>query len=286
MKSILLVCVAACLFSTAFAQNDTTIKTETDTTIKKETNDTIRIGGMIIIKKPGNNNNEIITGEKTTRIPSRKKTPQNLTTNWWIIDMGFSGFNDKTVYASAEAQAFAPGSTEDWFDIKSGKSRSVNIWFFMQRLNMINHVVNLKYGLGLELNNYFFDDETIRFQKNPTLVVMDNALKGAKKNKLAADYLTVPLMVNFNFTPERRNGFGFSFGVSAGYLYSARQKVKFSDDKVKVHNDFDLEDWKLSYVGEINLGLVKLYGSYAFQSMWERGLDHIPFNAGLRFSNW
>jgi hypothetical protein len=278
MKSILLVCVAACLFNSGFAQNDTTIK--------KETNDTIRIGGMVIIKKPGNNNNEIITGEKTTRIPSRRKTPQNLTTNWWIIDMGFSGFNDKTVYASAEAQAFAPGSTEDWFDIKSGKSRNVNIWFFMQRLNLIKHVVNLKYGLGLELNNYFFDDESIRFQKNPTLVVMDNALKGAKKNKLAADYLTVPLMVNFNFTPERRNGFGFSAGISAGYLYSARQKVKFSDDKVKVHNDFDLQDWKLSYVGEINLGLVKLYGSYAFQSMWERGLDHTPFNAGLRFSNW
>ena len=278
MKSILLVCVAACLFNSGVAQ--------TDTTGKKETNDTIRIGGMIIIKKPGNNNNEIITGEKTVRIPSRKRTPQNLTTNWWIIDMGFSGFNDKTIYASAEAQAFAPGSTEEWLDIKSGKSRNVNIWFFMQRLNMIKHIVNLKYGLGLELNNYFFDDETIRFQKNPTLVVMDNALKGAKKNKLAADYLTVPLMVNFNFTPERRNGFGFSFGMSAGYLYSARQKVKFTDDKVKVHNDFDLEDWKLSYVGEINLGLVKLYGSYAFQSMWERGLDHVPFNAGLRFSNW
>ena len=277
MKSILLVCVAACLFNSGFAQNDTTGK--------KETNDTIRIGGMIIIKKPGNDS-EIITGEKTVRIPSRKKTPQNLTTNWWVIDMGFSGFNDKTDYASTEAQAFAPGSTEDWFDIKSGKSRNVNIWLFMQRLNMINHVVNLKYGLGLELNNYFFDDETIRFQKNPTLVVKDPALKGVKKNKLAADYLTVPLMLNFNFTPERRNGFGFSAGISAGYLYSARQKVKFSDDKVKVHNDFDLQDWKLSYVGEINLGLVKLYGSYAFQSMWERGLDHTPFTAGIRFSNW
>jgi hypothetical protein len=278
MKSILLVCVAACLFSTAFAQNDTTIK--------KETNDTIRIGGMIIIKKPGDNNNEIITGEKTVRIPSRKKTPQNLTTNWWVIDMGFSGFNDKTDYASTEAQAFAPGSTEDWFDIKSGKSRNVNIWFLMQRLNLINHVVNLKYGIGLELNNYFFDDVSIRFQKNPTLVVQDPNIKNAKKNKLAADYLTVPLMINFNFTPERRNGFGFSGGVSAGYMYSARQKVKIGDDKFKVHNDFDLEDWKLSYVGEINLGLVKLYGSYAFQSMWEKGLDHTPFNAGIRFSNW
>jgi len=279
MKSILLVCVAACLFSTAFAQNDTTIK--------KETNDTIRIGGMIIIKKPGSEDREVKTdGDNyTVRIPKRRK-PENLTTNWWIIDMGFSGFNDKTNYASAEAQDFAPGSTEDWFDIKSGKSRNVNIWVLMQRLNLIKHVVNLKYGIGLELNNYFFDDVSIRFQKNPTLVVQDPNIKDAKKNKLAADYLTVPLMINFNFTPERRNGFGFSAGVSAGYMYSARQKVKIGDDKFKVHNDFDLEDWKLSYVGEINLGLVKLYGSYAFQSMWEKGLDQTPFNAGVRLSNW
>ena len=287
MKSILLVCVAACLFSTAFAQNDTTIKKETDTTIKKETkNDTIHIGGMIIIKKPGSEDREIITHDHHTVHIPRRRTPENLTTNWWIIDIGFSGFNDKTDYASAEAQAFAPGSTDDWFDIKSGKSRNINIWFLMQRLNLINHIVNLKYGIGLELNNYFFDDESIRFQKNPTLVVKDPNIKDAKKNKLAADYLTVPLMLNFNFTPDRRNGFGFSAGVSAGYMYSARQKVKISDDKFKVHNDFDLQDWKLSYVGEINLGLVKLYGSYAFQSMWERGLDQIPFNAGIRLSNW
>ena len=278
MKSILLVCVAACLFNSGFAQEDTTGK--------KQTNDTIRIGGMIIIKKGGSNDSEIITGEKTVRIPSRRKKPENLTTNWWIFDIGYSGFEDKTNYASPEAQAFAPGSTEDWFDLRGGKSRSVNIWVLMQRLNMIKHVVNLKYGIGLELNNYFFDDESIRFEKNPTLVTMDPTLKGAKKNKLAADYLTVPLMINFNFTPERRQGFGFSAGISAGYMYSARQKVKISDDKFKIHNDFDLERWKLSYIGEVNLGLVKLYGSYAFQSMWEKGLDHTPYNVGLRFSNW
>ena len=278
MKSIILVCVVACLFNSGFAQQDTTGK--------KPTNDTIRIGGMIIIKKADPNDREVIIEDKTVRIPSRRKKPENLTTNWWIFDIGYSGFEDKTNYASPEAQAFAPGSTEDWFDLRGGKSRSVNIWVLMQRLNMIKHVVNLKYGIGVELNNYFFDDESIRFQKNPTLVTMDPTLKGAKKNKLAADYLTVPLMLNFNFTPERRNGFGFSAGVSAGYMYSARQKVKIGDDKFKIHNDFDLEDWKLSYVGEINLGLVKLYGSYAFQSMWEKGLDHTPFNAGIRLSNW
>jgi hypothetical protein len=85
-------------------------KKVTDTTIKKETNDTIRIGGMIIIKKPGSEDREIKTEDHySVHIPKRRK-PENLTTKWWIIDIGFSGFNDKTDYASAEAQAFAPGS--------------------------------------------------------------------------------------------------------------------------------------------------------------------------------
>lgn len=275
MKRILLVCLAVGLFSAGMAQDE-----------KKETNDTIRIGGMIIVKKPGSNEREVIRNDRTVRIPSRKYKNQNVTTNWWIVDLGYSAFNDKTDYTSAAAQAFAPGSNEDWFDLRAGKSRNVNIWFFMQRLNMIEHVVNLKYGLGLELNNYFFDDERIRFAKNPTQISLDNALKDSKKNKLAADYLTVPMMLNFNFTPNRRNGFGFSGGVSAGYLYSARQKTKFNGDKDKLHNDFDLKRWKLSYIGELNLGPVKLYGSYAFDNMWDKGFDMTPYTVGFRLSNW
>ena len=276
MKRTLLVCIAACLFYIGNAQTDTT---------GKQTNDTIRIGGMIIVRKPGSNDREIIRGDRTIRIPSRRHKPENVTTNWMVLDLGYSGFNDKTNYSSAAAQAFAPGSTKDWFDLRGVKSRNVNVWFFMQRLNMVSHVVNLKYGLGLELNNYFFDDEQIRFQKNPTLITHDITLKDAKKNKLAADYLTVPLMLNFNFTPDRDKGFGFSAGISGGLLYSSRQKIKMNGDKDKLRNDFDLKRWKLSYVGELNLGPVKLYGSYAFKSMWDKGLDQTPYNVGFRLSN-
>jgi len=93
-------------------------------------------------------------------------------------------------------------------------------------------------------------------------------------------------MLNFNFTPNRKNGFGISGGISAGYLYSARQKTKINDDKDKVRNDFDLKRWKLSYVGELLLGPVKVYGSYAMDNMWDKGLDQTPYNVGLRLSNW
>ena len=163
----------------------------------------------------------------------------------------------------------------------------------MQRLNLIENVVNLKYGLGLELNNYRFQHE-ILYQKNtlaipdPPRVIMNSATETKyDKNKLALDYLTVPIMINFNFTPNRKNGFGISGGISAGYLYSARQKlVTDKEDKQKIKDDFEIEKWKLSYVAELALGPVRFYGSYAPENMYERGLNFKPYNFGIRFSNW
>lgn len=282
MKRIFILSITLCAFVTGFAQVDTTAKTSPDT---------IKIGGMTIIRDAGSKDDNDNTDRKRTglRITSRKRDKEsNLETNWWIMDIGFSNYNDQTNYAnpSQDMQNFAPGSTEDWFKLRAGKSRSVNLWFVMQKLNMVEHVVNLKYGIGLELNNYHFEDKRIKFYKNPTNV--DQSYSGLKKNKLAADYLTVPLMLNFNFTPKRDNNesFGFSAGVSAGFLYSARQKIKDGGKVDKLKGSFDLDTWKLSYIAELTLGPVRLYGSYAFKSMFEQGPDITPYNVGFRFSNW
>jgi hypothetical protein len=277
MKRILLAAIALSLAMSGFSQTDTT---------KNEKADTIKIGGMVIIKRGDKSDT---TRNRNISISNRnrdRKKNANVSTNWWIVDLGFANYSDNTNYSSAGAQAFAPGSNEEWLNLKTGKSININIWLFMQRLNLIKHAVNFKYGLGVDLNNYRFDDEQIRFQKNPTIIILDPALKDVKKNKLAADYVTVPLLLNFNFTPGRDKGFGISGGVSGGYLYSSRQKIKRGDDRDKTHDDFNLRKWKLSYIGELNLGVVKIYGSYATKSMWEKGLDQTPYSVGLRVSNW
>ena len=283
MKKIFIMCMGICIISTSFAQQDTSGKKNSG---QKE--DTIKIGGITIIKKAGSEKKAGIN------ISTRKKMkPSNTTTNWWVVDLGFSNVNDNTDYSSVAAQQYGDSSiNKSWFDQKTGKSVNINLWFVIQRLNMIEHIVNLKYGLGLELNNYRYK-QPIRYNANPPavatpqIVMLDNTPnRSYDKNKLAADYITVPLMINFNFTPRRNDGFGFSAGISAGFLYSARNKTITSDEgKEKAKDDFELERWKISYIGELFLGPVKLYGSYATRSMYERGLDMIPYNIGIRFSN-
>jgi Outer membrane protein beta-barrel domain len=278
MRNIYLLLAALCIGTIATAQTDTSSNTA-------KSPDTIRIGSLIIVKK-GNGNYENRDG--SVKVSRDRPVKQNVSTNWVILDLGFANYTDKTDYTSAIAAGVtAPGIGKEQFKPKVGKSINVNLWLFVQRLNVIKHVVNLKYGLGVELNNYRYES-SLRYDKNANIFNLD-AVRHYKKNKLAADYITVPLMLNFNFTPKNyyNKSFGLSAGVSAGYLYSARQKMITSEDgKQKTHDDFYLRPFKLSYVAELQLGPVKLYGSMATQSMFEKGLDQTPYNVGLRFSNW
>jgi hypothetical protein len=285
MKQLLFFSAGLLLCFSGMAQADTS---------KPQSADTIKVGNMIIIKKhdgkeqkqekkkEDKDNDEGVSVEIKKRKEYKKS---NVSTNWLIVDLGFSNVNDQTNYSSASTQAFFPGGTKDLMGLRNGKSFNVNVWFFMQRVNLIQHAVNLKYGLGLELNNYRYE-KSIRYNTDPKVnITVDNITYS--KNKLAADYITMPVMLNFNLAPKRKKSYGFSAGVSAGYLYAARQKFKSdANGKEKVKNDFNLEPWKLSAVGELNLGVINLYGSYALNDLHKNGLQQTPYNFGIRLSSW
>jgi hypothetical protein len=283
MNRIFLLTAGMCLALACQAQNDTTGHAQTGAQ-----GDTLRVGNLLIIRNGAKDNNW-----DNTTVHSRPRhnytyyhsNPPNISTNWGIVDLGFTNYIDNTNYASAATQQFAPGANKEWLNLNTGKSVDVNIWIFMQKINLIKHIVNLKYGVGVELNNYWFQ-ENLRFKTNPTVLVIDTI--NYTTDKLAADYATIPVLLNFNFTPHRRwHDFGLSAGASFGYRYSSRQKFKSdADGKQKTFNDFDLNAWKVSYIAELQLGWFNLYGSYATRSIFSKGLDLIPYSFGIRIGNW
>ena len=211
----------------------------------------------------------------------KKKELKNIENFWWVLDLGFSGYNDQSNYALARTIGFvAPNVGKDQLKLNMAASRNVNLWILMQRVNLVKHMLNLKYGVGLEMNNYRFEQENIQFQKNPTAIYL--GMVEYNKVKLAADYITVPMMLNLNTSPEKSNGLRLSAGVSAGFLYSSRFKTKEGGDIDKIRSDFDLEPFKFSWVGELGLGPITLYTSFAMNNMWNKGLDMRPYNVGIR----
>ena len=277
LKKISLLALASCALLTVNAQTDST-----QTPVSES--DTMRIGNIIILKngQPSNQSREVQDYFKH-RHYNRKS---NNVIHWFAFDLGFNNFVDNTDYSSPETQAFAgPNSTEDWFNLRNSKSLNVNIWFVQGRLNMIKQVINLRYGAGLEFFNFRFEED-IRFTKNPPSVYLDDQID-YNKNKLAMNYITVPVMLNINFTPGKslERSFGISAGVSGSYLYASRQKYRSPETgKEKLKGNLGLNDFKLAYVGEIHLGPVQVYGSYATESMFKKGLDFTPYTVGLRLS--
>ena len=281
------------LFTSLFvtAQSDTNrVFTQTDT---------VRIGKIEIIKyedKTEGGHSKIIFRSKSSR-----KTFSKVSTNWFVFDFGFSNYIDKTDYGNTGDYLYnrsgaAPLGKSD-FNLNTGKSLNVNVWFFMQRINLIKKNVNLKYGLGIEYDNYRYKTSSnlSYLEKNsylnslqaPSPVVIRDSISFSK-NKLALNYITVPLMLNFiTNSANTKKGLSLSMGLSAGYLYGVRNKQKSEErGKEKNRGDYDLERFKLSYIAEMGLGPVRLYGSYSPNSIFSKGLVMKPYTIGIRLSNW
>jgi len=289
MKRIYYTAVAVLLVLQGFAQKDTTAQ---------QSGDTIKVGGFVIVKKEKSKSAQADTTDYSINIEigndsysgyHHKKKHSNISTNWLIFDLGFANWRDKTVYGSPEANSYLNAQGGDPFtssdlDLNNGKTSNVNLWFFMQKLNVYKHVVNLKYGLGLQMYNYRYETD-VSYHKNPAYIFRDSV--SFSKNKIAADYITIPLMINISPFPDKRQGLSFSFGISAGYLYNSRNK-QVSDErgKQKTKGDFDLEAWRIAYVGEVGLGPVRIYGSYSINPLHQYGVKQYPYAFGLRFSNW
>lgn len=235
------------------------------------------------------NSNDLISIR--TRNSSKQK-PKNITTNWLIIDLGFANVKDETNYATAQAGDYfqtinRPEVSANSMNLINNKSSNFNLWFFMQKVNIAKHKLNLKYGLGYEQFNFRYEN-SLSYRNKPSNFIFNDSINFSK-NKLFINYLTIPVMFNYNANPERKNSFQASAGVSFGYLLNARNKqVSAERGKQKTQGNFDLETFKMSIVGELGLGPVRLYGSYSLNNMFKEstGLQQTPFAFGIRFSRW
>jgi hypothetical protein len=288
MKRLLCAAAAMLTAGAGMAQTDST-----------KTTDTVKVGNFIIIKKKSGDADERERmerrgGNHVYRIERSYRRHSNVSTNWFIFDLGFANLRDNTNYASAAGgtyfktlNAAAGPVNENSYKLNTGKSSNVNIWFFMQKLNVVKHVVNLKYGLGLEMYNFRYDTR-LSYRNDPLPYVFNDSI-GFSKNKLYVEYLTVPFMLNINTTPDSRRGLSFSAGVSAGYLTNSRNKqISGERGKVKYRGDFNFEPWRFAAIAELGIGPVRLYGTYSLNRLQKdiTRVEQYPYAVGIRFSSW
>jgi len=262
------------------------------------TDDTVKVGRLKIINKQEGNYNKdwqsVLDGDfKKTKI-SFERSPKKLkdvSTNWWILDLGFANYIDKSPALMYITSPFTNNpqylSSQD-LTLKNVKSSNVNLWVVQQKVNLYQHKINLKYGIGFEMFNFRFEKPVSFRENNSTYMFLDTV--SFSKDKLFVKYLTVPLQLNFHPHPENRKSFYASIGLSAGYLVRARNKqISAERGKQKIEGNFNLNDWRFATIGELGIGSIRLYGSYGMTNLFDKNLttfDMQPYALGIRFSHF
>ncbi len=117
MKRLTLLLALAALCTGVKAQDTLAVK------VQVEKNDTMRIGNILIIKKGKRSN-----GKDSTLVMRRvpKKTNSKITTNYFVLDLGFSNYSDQTDYGNTGSYLVnRPGSPafgKSDFKLQTGKA--------------------------------------------------------------------------------------------------------------------------------------------------------------------
>ncbi len=197
---------------------------------------------------------------------SRRHLNGNLETRWFTLGLGVNPVMSNGDF-NFPAQ---PGLLDDW-NLRTGKSTNVDLGIVAQKLNLANHRLYLHYGLGLDLNkftyenNFFIDENTNQWATTPIT-------EEVKKNRLAVSYLQLPVMLEFNTSDSDRNSFKFSAGGFGGLRMKSNQKIKYKGDvpgpnKIKVKDDFNLNNFIYGLRGELGYGPVNFYTKYHLENI-------------------
>lgn len=233
-------------------------------------------------------------GSGGVKICKEGKKEKTVELQFGMLDLGINSLIDNTSYQSQETREFLhvsdPYVNEDLFSLRSNKSVNVNVYPLLVKTNLYRssrQKIVLASGLGLQLYNFRFT-KPVSYQSDPQPYVALDTISFSK-NKLAFDYLMLPLMMNFKtrIGENKKDGVWLTYGIgiSGGYLISSWTK-QISDErgKQKNHDPFNFRNTNFCINGELGLdGYVRVFATYQVTSLHEYGLDQHPLSIGIRF---
>lgn len=254
---------------------------------------TMHVGNKKIIITGGNDNNDHdddfdfdfeFEADTVVQKPTKSRS------HWRGLDLGFN-----SLMAGDKFSTDLPAG-QDHLELIPGKSINVNLNIWGHDFPIIQRYVMFTTGIGLTLNNYrFSSDQTLRGDTNLVVAGYDYKKDGDRisyqKNKLAVNYVTVPLLLQFNTHPELKKSFHIAAGVLLSYKYNSHLKLVYKDDgkqKDKRQDDFNIEPFRYDATVRLGYRNYTVFASYAMSELFknERGPELHPFQFGISVVNW
>lgn len=204
--------------------------------------------------------------------------------HWSGFEMGINAFGN-------EDYSNYPLGTDEFMDLNLAKSIAVNLNFLQYDISLQKTKTNigLVTGMGLEWNNYRFDQDMtlqeIDGKIAPDYVTYQDA--SIKKSKLTSLYLTVPLLMEFQIPIKNNHKIHMAAGFVGGLRLGTHTKVKYKR-KGNSHKDKDRDDYNLRafrYSAQVRLGYraINIFATYGMTDLFRKnkGPELTPYTIGL-----
>ncbi|MDQ1771759.1 outer membrane beta-barrel protein [Labilibaculum sp. A4] len=249
----------------------------------------IRLGGKQI---------NIIDGWHGTRIRIQKVNPwdanqdkffleeeKGFRGHWAGFEVGVNGFADEYYGDYLDDQ-------KDFMDLDMAKSLAVNLNFLQYDISLQKerNTIGLVTGMGLEWNNYRFD-QNITLANDGSGKIEPIAFDpdwNIKKSKLTSLYLTVPLLLEFQIPVKYKSRrVHMSAGLVGGLRIGSHTKVKYKSNgnmhKDKDHDDFNLNTLRCAAHARIGYRSLNFFATYGLTDLFEynKGPELVPFTVGI-----
>ncbi|NVN95277.1 MAG: DUF2807 domain-containing protein [Bacteroidetes bacterium] len=235
-------------------------------------------------------NTEMIVGDdgkvKIEKKDKNKPYVHHFKGHWSGFELGFNGYVNKDFGTALPAKY-------DFLKLNDVKSIGVNLNVFELNANIINNRFGVVSGIGLQWNNYRFDDNVVLVPDSSTIYGYHNtAINSYIKSKLVESWVRVPLFLEYQTAKKRSKQFYIAVGGVFAYKIGSHSKqVNFEGgdrNKPKVYNDFYLNPIKLDAEVRVGWGPVKLFASYSLTQMFKenKGPELYPYTVGVTLVSW
>ena len=265
--------------TTTRAQNNSTViennnkisitgKRNGDSTYKQMDTTVIKIGRT---KIKINSKNIVVERDSSKAEPKKHKNIEN---NWLGLDLGLCNFQSAHTLP-LQFQTVNTTKVNYPFELRQSKSINVKLYLIQQRVNLIQHHLNFRWGLGVTWDNYRFNGnnkntDLLKNKTDGTLYAIDDSVNYTK-NKFVTKYLTVPTMLEFSFgKKDSWKSFRLAAGLEFNLLLEGWQK-QVSAERGKEHRfegDYNLSQMPINYVVRLGVGKLNFYGTYALTPMF------------------
>lgn len=231
---------------------------------------------------------EYDTDSDTTNREHKEKIKNKHEIYWAGFGLGVNGYMNKDYTTNMT-------SANKYLELNYAKSMSVSLNFLEKNFSLVQNHINLVTGLGLEYNNYRFDNDYTLWSDSSKIGATLDPAKSFSKNKLVVMYLQAPLLLQFDTRPLNKKGnktLHMSLGAVGSWRVGSHLKQTLDSRKLdktsKERDDFNLAAFRYSPMVRVGYGNIDIWASYTMNNMFKanQGPELNQFNVGITLAGF